>query len=88
MRIQRQRLAYALLAPLALFIGVLTLYPTAVTTVEAFFRVDALDPHHGFIGLRNFHNAFDTPAVTESFVNTIFYTVVGTVLSPLGGFFL
>jgi len=84
-RIQRQRLAYVLLAPLALFIGVLTLYPTAVTTVEAFFRVDALDPHHGFIGLRNFSNAFAQPAVTESFVNTIFYCLVGTILSTLLG---
>jgi len=84
-RIQRQRLAYALLAPLALFIGVLTLYPTAVTTIEAFFRVDALDPNHGFIGLRNFHNAFSTPAIDESFVNTIFYTVVGTALSTVLG---
>jgi multiple sugar transport system permease protein len=84
-RIQRQRLAYALLLPLALFIGVLTLYPTAVTTVEAFFRVDALDPNHGFIGLRNFRDAFAQPAITESFVNTIFYTVVGTILSTLLG---
>jgi len=55
---------------------VLTLYPTAVTTVEAFFRVDALDPNHGFVGFRNFRDAFAQPAITESFVNTIFYTVV------------
>lgn len=81
MRVQRQRLAYVLLAPLALFIGALTLYPTALTIVEAFFREDSLDPHHGFVGLRNFSDAFADPAIRESFVNTIVYVGVGTIAS-------
>jgi ABC-type sugar transport system permease subunit len=79
--VQRQRLAYVLLAPLALFIGALTLYPTAVTTVEAFFRENSLDPQHGFVGLKNFHDAFSNPAIRESFVNTIVYVGFGTIVS-------
>ncbi len=82
---QRQRLAYVLLAPLALFIGVLTLYPTAVTTVEAFFRVDSLASNHAFVGLQNFKDAWNSPAVRESMVNTLVYMVVGTLLSTLLG---
>ena len=85
MRQQRERLAFVLLAPLALFIGVLTLYPTAVTTVQAFFRVDALDPNQGFVGLRNFKDAFNSPAVKESFVNTLVYVGIGTLLSTVIG---
>lgn len=81
MRVQRQRLAYVLLAPLALFIGALTLYPTAVTTVEAFFRENSLDPQHGFVGLKNFHDAFSNPAIRQSFVNTIVYVGFGTIVS-------
>ncbi len=80
-RAQRQRLAYVLLAPLALFIGALTLYPTAVTTVEAFFREYALVPNHNFIGLKNFHDAFSTPAIRDSFLNTGIYVLFGTLLS-------
>jgi multiple sugar transport system permease protein len=82
---QRQRLAYILLAPLALFIGVLTLYPTAVTTVQAFFRVNSLVPNQSFIGLQNFRDAFNSPAIRESMVNTIFYVVLGTLLSTFLG---
>lgn len=82
---QRQRLAYILLAPLALFIGVLTLYPTAVTTVEAFFRVNSLIPRQNFIGFQNFKDAFNSPTIRESFVNTIFYVAVGVILSTVLG---
>jgi len=84
-RSQRQRLAYILLAPLALFIGALTLYPTAVTTVEAFFREYSLVNNHNFVGLKNFHDAFSTPAIRQSFVNTGIYVLSGTVLSVVLG---
>jgi multiple sugar transport system permease protein len=79
--VQRQRLAYVLLAPLALFIGALTLYPTAVTTVQSFFRENSLDPQHNFVGLKNFHDAFSDPAIRESFINTLVYVGFGTLLS-------
>jgi multiple sugar transport system permease protein len=85
MRAQHQRLAYVLLAPLALFIGALTLYPTGVTTVEAFFREYALVPQHNFVGLKNFHDAFSTPEIRDSFLNTGIYVVFGTLLSVVLG---
>ena len=37
-------LPWLLVAPLVAFIALLSIYPTAVTTVEAFFRVSPLDP--------------------------------------------
>lgn len=82
---QRQLLAFVLLSPLLLFIAVLTLYPTAVTTVEAFFNVNYLVPQHNFAGLQNFRTIFDTAAVRASMVNTAFYTAFGTVLTTLLG---
>ena len=44
-------LPYVLLSPLVLFIGVLGLYPTIITTVEAFFTVNPVDPPTRFAGL-------------------------------------
>ena len=82
---QRQLLAYLLLTPLILFIAVLTLYPTAVTTVEAFFNENYLVPQHGFAGLQNFRAAFATSAIRASMVNTLFYAAFGTVLTTFLG---
>lgn len=82
---QRQLLAYLLLTPLILFIAVLTLYPTAVTTVEAFFNENYLAPGHGFVGLQNFRAAFATSAIRASMVNTVFYAAFGTVLTTFLG---
>jgi multiple sugar transport system permease protein len=82
---QRQLLAYVLLLPLVLFIAVLTLYPTAVTTVEAFFNENYLSTQHGFAGLQNFRAAFGTSVIRASMVNTLFYTVFGTVLTTFLG---
>jgi multiple sugar transport system permease protein len=82
---QRQLLAYLLLCPLILFIAVLTLYPTAVTTVEAFFNENYLSPQHGFAGLQNFRAAFATSVIRASMLNTLFYTAFGTVLTTFLG---
>lgn len=80
-----QRLAYVLLAPLVVFIGVLVLYPVGITTVEAFFRVDPLDPPTRFIGLGNFRAVFAMQGIVQSFENTGVYVLVGVTLSTLIG---
>jgi multiple sugar transport system permease protein len=82
---ERQRLAYILLSPLVLFVVILTLYPTGVTTVEAFFRENYLAPGHSFVGLQNFQAALATPGVRMSLVNTAFYAAFGTALSTVFG---
>ena len=78
-------LPYILLSPLVVFIGALSFVPTAVTTVEAFFRVNPLDPPTRFIGLGNFRALFADSAITTSWVNTAVYVVVGVVLSVVLG---
>ena len=58
---RRRMLPYVLLSPLVVFIGALSFVPTAVTTVQAFFRVMPLDPPTRFIGLGNFKALFTNP---------------------------
>ena len=45
-------LPYILLSPLVLFIGALAIYPTILTTVQAFFTVDPVNPPTRFSGPR------------------------------------
>ena len=78
-------LPWLLVAPLVAFIALLSIYPTAVTTVEAFFRVSPLDPPTRFNGLANFRALFANSAVTTSWVNTVLYAAVGVMLSTVLG---
>lgn len=76
---------YVLVTPVALFILLLAIGPALFTVVEAFFRVNALDPPTRFDGLGNFRRLFDDPAVRTSISNTAIYVVVGTLGSTMLG---
>ncbi len=78
-------LPYVLLSPLLVFIGALALYPTILTTVQAFFTVDPVNPPTRFSGLANFRALFHNPFVRQSAANTVLYIVVGVGLSTLFG---
>jgi len=78
-------LPYILLSPLVVFIGALALYPTIVTTVQAFFTVNPLNPPTRFAGLANFRALWHNPFVRQSAANTVLYIVVGVGLSTLFG---
>jgi ABC-type sugar transport system permease subunit len=78
-------LPWLLVAPLVAFIALLSVYPTAVTTVEAFFRVSPLDPPTRFNGLANFRALAANAAVATSWVNTAAYAAVGVALSTVLG---
>ena len=78
-------LPWLLVAPLVAFIALLSVYPTAVTTVEAFFRVSPLNPPTRFNGLANFRALAANSAVTTSWVNTVAYAAVGVTLSTVLG---
>jgi multiple sugar transport system permease protein len=82
---RRRMLPYVLLSPLVVFIGALSFVPTAVTTVQAFFRVMPLDPPTEFIGLGNFKALFTNPVIVTSWVNTAGYVAIGVVLSVVFG---
>ncbi|HVX46939.1 MAG TPA: sugar ABC transporter permease [Mycobacteriales bacterium] len=74
-------LPYGLVLPLAVVIVGLALVPAAFTTVEAFFRVSALDPPTRFIGLGNFRALLDTPDIRTSLTNTGLYVLIGVAVS-------
>ena len=82
---QGRMLPYILLSPLVVFIGALSFVPTADTTVEAFFRVDPLDPPSKFVGLGNFRALFANSVIITSWVNTAVYVVIGVVASVVLG---
>ena len=76
-------LPYALVTPLTLFIVGLALIPAGFTLVEAFFRVQPLNPPDEFNGLDNFVQLFADPAITASMANTGLYVVIGVLLSTV-----
>jgi ABC-type sugar transport system permease subunit len=78
-------LPYVLLSPLLVFIGALAIYPTILTTVQAFFTVDPVNPPTRFSGLANFRALFHNPFVRQSAANTVLYIIVGVGLSTLFG---
>jgi multiple sugar transport system permease protein len=78
-------LPYALVAPLAAFIVCLALVPAAFTLVEAFFKVQPLNPPDAFIGLGNFVHMFQDGAIVTSMVNTGLYILIGVTLSTILG---
>jgi multiple sugar transport system permease protein len=78
-------LPYLLVSPLALFIIGLALVPAAFTIVEAFFRVNSLDPPTRFTGLGNFRRLFADHTFQTTAVNTAAYVVIGVALSTVLG---
>ena len=78
-------LPYALVTPLVVFIIGLALFPAGVTLVEAFFRVQALNPPDTFTGFENFVHMFRDDTIVSSMANTAYYAVIGVVLSTVLG---
>jgi multiple sugar transport system permease protein len=78
-------LPYLLITPLLAFIGALSFYPAVVTTVQAFFRVDPLDPPTRFTGLQNFRTLWADATIRDALVNTVVYMAIGVVLSVVFG---
>src|SRR5579875_2959175 len=78
-------LPYLLIAPLVVCIAVLAIYPTVMTFTQSFFRVDPLNPPDRFVGLQNYRALFADPAVTNSWLNTVFYAIFGVTLTTLVG---
>jgi ABC-type sugar transport system permease subunit len=78
-------LPYLLVAPLAVIIVVLAVLPAGYSLVQAFYRVQPLDPPTRFAGLTNFRALAHNPAVLTSVGNTLAYTVVGMALTTVLG---
>lgn len=76
-------LPYLLVLPLVVFIGALVLYPTVLTFVESFFRVNPLDPPVRFIAIQNYLSVFTSPDVNQAWINTFLYVLIGVSLSTI-----
>jgi multiple sugar transport system permease protein len=78
-------MGYAMVAPLLVFILALALYPTVLTTIDAFMHIDALTPPNHFAGFGNFAAIFSNPEIRQSFENTGWYVVFGVGLTLVLG---
>ncbi len=70
-----------MIAPLAVFIGALAIYPTILTAFEAFFRIDPLTPPNRFAGLGNFSAILENSQVRQSLENSGWYVLFGVGLT-------
>ena len=78
-------LPYLMIAPLVVFIGALAIYPTVLTTIEAFVHNDPLTPPNHFVGFGNFVSIFNNAQLRTSFENTGWYALFGVVLTVAFG---
>ena len=79
---------WLLVAPAALLILALTIYPLAFSLWVAFINYDFTVPGHAFVGLGNFHRILSDPVATSSTLTTAWLTVVNVALEFLLGLML
>ncbi|CAG4893538.1 carbohydrate ABC transporter permease [Paraburkholderia gardini] len=74
-----------LMSPAALVLVVLALYPVARVLIDSFFSVDYASGHRAFIGLANYRSVITDDEFGTSFVNTIQFMIVASILEVLFG---
>jgi multiple sugar transport system permease protein len=80
-RHNRILLAYALIAPVIIWRVVIAVYPFLHTISQSFTNESPMN--YGpikWVGLRNYHNMFQDPVVTESLSFTAIFTIASTIL--------
>jgi len=77
--------AYLYIAPAAILVSLICLYPILRTLVMSFTDNDGLNPSK-FIGFDNYVRLFSDPNYVTPIVNTIIWTVFATVLPVTIGF--
>ncbi len=78
-------LAYALVAPAVLWRAVVAIYPFLHTVAQSFTNESPLNGATRGVGLRNYRTMFGDPAVTESLVFTVVFTLASTALQLIYG---
>src|SRR5215470_7740129 len=76
---------WLIVAPAALLILALSIYPLLYSVWVAFVNYDFQIPGHEFVGLDNFAQIFDDPLATSSLVTTILLSAADVVLEFLLG---
>jgi multiple sugar transport system permease protein len=82
-----RRFVYLLMAPAALFLGVLVLYPIGLLVMNSFFKVDLLTPEaRVWVGFANFTTVLTSDRIHESALRTLQYSVFALFFEFLFGF--
>src|SRR5262245_64647294 len=76
---------WLLVAPAALLILVLTIYPLVYSVWVAFVNFDFQIPGHAFVGLQNFEHVVEDPIARRSLLVTALLSVSSVVLEFLLG---
>lgn len=85
-RIKKFSIPYFFIAPCALLIGLILLYPLARGIVSSFYNVNLLIPLPSkFVGLENFIRLFKDNLFWTALTNSIIWTVVILVAQMAGG---
>jgi ABC-type sugar transport system permease subunit len=78
---------YLFIFPFVLFFGSFTIWPVVGTMIFSVFRINAIGQIDHFVGLENYVRVFTDPTFLLSCVNTIFFTLVNTLIKlPLALF--
>ena len=76
---------WLLVAPAALLILAMTIYPLAYSVWVAFVNYDFQIPGHAFVGLQNFEQVIEDPVARGSLVTTVILTVANVAIEFLLG---
>lgn len=79
---------YLMLVPALAAILLLTAYPLGTILYDSFFRYDFISGSRSFIGLQNYFRIAGEDLFQRSFVNTVVYSLVASVLEVGLGIFL
>ena len=82
-----RRFVLLMLAPAAIFLGLLVAYPMALLVYNSFFQVKLIDPSgRVWVGLANYFDALTSPRIFDSAVRTLKYAGFALVFEFLFGF--
>ncbi|WP_339696371.1 sugar ABC transporter permease [Celeribacter baekdonensis] len=82
-----KRFVYLMLAPSALFLGLLVAYPVCLLVFNSFYEVETIAPHvREWVGLDNYADALTSKRLADSAIRTVQYSVFALFFEFLFGF--
>jgi multiple sugar transport system permease protein len=82
-----RRFVYLMMAPAAVFLGVLVLYPICLLVMNSFFKVDLLTPDERlWVGLENYAKVLTSDRIRQSALRTLQYSLFALFFEFLFGF--
>lgn len=83
---QETRFFVLLLAPAAVVVAILTLYPVLRVATDSFFDYDFIAGTRDPVGLENYRSVLRDPQFREAAANTLRFVVMATAAETLAGF--